>query len=131
VNYLLDTRVFLWMQAQPHMLGAQTLSILRAEHHNLHLSAASAWEIAHKFRDGQLALPEPPDQYILDRMATSGVTGLAIEPSHALGVAGVDGHDRDLIDRLLIAQAAVEDMTLITADANLPNAAITTIDATM
>jgi len=130
VNYLLDTRVFLWMQAEPHKLGAHTLSILRGEHHDLYLSAASAWEIALKFRRGQLALPDPPDQYILDRMATSGVTGLAIEPSHALGVAAVDGQRRDLIDRLLIAQATVEDMALVTADPNLPNAAITTIDAT-
>jgi len=119
------------MQAQPNKLGAHTLSILRGEHHDLYLSAASAWEIALKFRRGQLALPNPPDEYILDRMATSGVTGLAIEPSHALGVADVDGKNRDLIDRLLIAQAAVEDMALITADPSLPNAAITTIDATV
>ena len=130
MNYLLDTRVFLWMQAHPHRLGAHTLTILRGEHNDLHLSAASTWEIALKFRRGQLALPDPPEQYIPDRMHASGVTGLAIEPSHALDVAAVDGSARDLIDQLLIAQAIVEDMALITADPSLANSAITTIDAT-
>lgn len=118
------------MQAHPYKLGTQTLTILRGEHHDLHLSAASTLEIALKFRRGQLALPNPPDEYVPDRMHASGVVGLAIEPSHALGVAAVDGRGRDLIDRLLIAQATVEDMTLITADPNLADSAITTIDAT-
>jgi PIN domain nuclease of toxin-antitoxin system len=130
MNYLLDTRVFLWMQAHPHKLGAHTLAILRGEHNILHLSAASTWEIALKFRRGQLALPDPPNQYVPDRMQASGVAGLAIEPSHALDVSAVDGRARDLIDQLLIAQAIIEDMALITADPNLANSAITTIDAT-
>ena len=129
MNYLLDTKVFLWMQVHPHKLGANTLTILRDDRHQLHLSAASTWEIALKFRRGQLTLPHPPDEYIPDRMLASGVTSLAIEPSHTLAVAGIDGRDRDLIDRLLIGQAMVEDMTLITADPRLACSGVTTIDA--
>jgi len=80
-------------------------------------------------RESRLGIDAGPFD-VPDRMLASGVTGLAIEPSHALGVAAVDGQRRDLIDRLLIAQATVEDMALVTADPNLPNAAITTIEAT-
>ncbi len=117
------------MQAHPYKLGANTLTILRDDQHQLHLSAASTWEIALKFRAGQLTLPHPPDEYIPDRMLASGVTSLAIEPSHTLAVASIDGRNRDLIDRLLIGQAMVEDMTLITADPNLACSSVTTIDA--
>jgi len=109
------------MQAHPYKLGANTLTILRDDQHQLHLSAASTWEIALKFRAGQLTLPHPPDEYIPD--------SLAIEPSHTLAVASIDGRDRDLIDRLLIGQAMVEDMTLITADPKLACSSVTTIDA--
>lgn len=130
MKYLLDTQVFLWMQAQPHKFGVHTLGILRDDKHDLYLSAASAWEIALKVRKGQLSLPETPDDYVPERMRVCGVKSLPVEPSHALEVAIVDGRKRDLIDRLLIGQATVEDMPLISADPKMPNSAITVIDAT-
>jgi len=122
VKYLLDTQVFLWMQAHPHKFGVHTLGILRDDKHDLYLSAASAWEIALKVRKGQLSLPETPDDYVPERMRVCGVKSLPVEPSHALEVA--------MIDRLLIGQATVEDMPLISADPKMPNSAITVIDAT-
>ncbi len=130
MNYLPDTRVFLCMQAQHHMLGVDTLTIRRAEHHDLYLSAASAWEIARRFRNGSLHLFDSPDRYVPDRILTSGVEGLPIEHSHALRVTRLDDHHNDPIDRLLIAQATIEQATLISADRRLASYDIEFIDAT-
>lgn len=79
MKYLLDTEVFLWMQAHPDRIGRDTMNILTDDRNELFLSSASAWGIAQKFRRGRLRLPEPPDEYAPDRLLTSGVNGLSIE----------------------------------------------------
>lgn len=81
------------------------------------LSAASAWEIAIKYALGRLPLPEPPPALDPDRMRASGVTGLAVDHAHAHEVAHLPLHHGDPFDRLLIAQAKIEAVPLITADA--------------
>ena len=82
-------------------------------------SAASGWEIAIKYALGKLPLPEPPDQYVPDRMQSSGVDALPIRMEHALRVAQLPAHHRDPFDRLLIAQAQIERVPLLTADSQL------------
>lgn len=67
-------------------------------------------------QSGPLPLPELPATYVPVRMRHSGVEGLAIEHVHALRVAAFPPHHRDPFDRLLIAQAQVERLTLVTAD---------------
>ena len=84
-----------------------------------YLSAASAWEIAIKYAVGKLSLPEPPAVYVPERMRSSRVHGLAVTPAHALGGAALPPYHRDPFDRLLVVQAQMEGMTLITADATL------------
>lgn len=79
-------------------------------------SAASSWEIAIKYAVGRLPLPKPPEEYVPDRMRTSGVTSLPVEHSHALGVAALPLHHNDPFDRLLIAQAQAESVPILTAD---------------
>jgi PIN domain nuclease of toxin-antitoxin system len=130
VKYLLDTEVWLWMQAHPERIGHNTMNILTDEQNVLLLSAASGWEIARKFRRGKLHLYDSPDRYVPDRILTSGVEGLAIEHSHALRVTRLDNHHTDPIDRLLVAQATIEQATLISADRRLAAYNIEFIDAT-
>jgi len=130
VRYLLDTEVWLWMQAQPERLGRHTLTLLADERNQLLLSAASSWEIALKFRTGRMQLPNPPDQYVPDRVLASGVDGLAVEHSHALLVSRLDDHHRDPIDRLLVSQAILENLPIISADPSLSAYEIEFIDAT-
>jgi len=130
VKYLLDTEVWLWMQAHPDRIGHHTLSLITDEQNELLLSAASGWEIARKFRRGSLHLYDSPDRYVPDRILTSGVEGLPIEHSHALRVTRLDNHHNDPIDRLLIAQATIEQATLISADRRLASYDIEFIDAT-
>jgi len=104
------------MQGAGARLGRRTRALAEETSHELLLSAVSSWEIAIKFAINKLQLPEPPQQYIPDRMRRSGVSGLAIEHAHALQVAMLEYHHRDPFDRMLIAQAQVERIPLLTAD---------------
>jgi len=130
VRYLLDTEVWLWMQAEPDRIGRHTMNILTNDRNELFLSAASGWEIAQKFRRGRLRLPEPPDDWVPDRLLTSGVNGLSIAHSHALAVSRMDDRQHDPIDRLLIGQAIIEHLPIISTDSRLAVFDTEFIDAT-
>jgi PIN domain nuclease of toxin-antitoxin system len=116
VRLLIDTQCWLWMQAEPDRFGSETRKLLLAPGNELYLSAASSWEIAIKYALGKLPLPEPPTTYVPSRMQSSGVIGLAIEHAHALHVDSLPALHRDPFDRLLIAQAQLEAMSILTAD---------------
>jgi PIN domain nuclease of toxin-antitoxin system len=104
------------MQAEPDRFRSETRKLLLDPGNELYLSAASSWEIAIKYALGKLPLPEPPATYVPSRMQSSGVMGLAIEHAHALHVDGLPTHHRDPFDRLLIAQAQLEAMSILSAD---------------
>ncbi|GMQ79188.1 MAG: type II toxin-antitoxin system VapC family toxin [Anaerolineae bacterium] len=80
------------------------------------LSAASAWEIAIEVAKGRLTLPEPPDQYLADRMRLHRFSALPIELGHALEVNRLPDIHQDPFTRLLIAQSQLEDIPLLTTD---------------
>jgi len=86
-SFLLDTHVWLWLQTTPERLPDHVRELLADPANTLLLSAASSWEIAIKYRLGKLPLPQPPAEYVPDRMRLSGVTSLPIEHMHALRVA--------------------------------------------
>jgi len=129
VRYLLDTHVWLWMAAAPERLGPQAAEIISDPEIRLLLSAASSWEIAIKSRLGRLELPEPAESYVPDRMRILGVVDLQIDQAHALAVAPLPLHHRDPFDRMLIAQARVEGIPVITADAAFDNYDVTLVHA--
>lgn len=116
MRLLLDTHVWLWMQAAPRRLGEQATALVSDPSNTLLLSAASSWEIAIKYALGRLDLPEPPTSYVPDRMRRNGVEGLAVHHTHALAVASLPPHHRDPFDRLLVTQAASEHLVLLTSD---------------
>ena len=117
MKYLLDTEVWLWSLSEPDRLNDETRNLLARSGEELFLSAASSWEIAIKSALGKLPLPEPPASYVPKRMEAQGIRALAIEHSHALRVYALPHHHRDPFDRLIIAQAEAERMTILTADA--------------
>ncbi len=117
MTYLLDTHVWLWMLAAPERLGGAALAIVESIANRLLLSAASSWEIAVKHSIGRLDLPEAPEVYVPERMRLSGVEALAVGHAHALRVASLHLHHRDPFDRLLVAQAQLEGVAIVTADA--------------
>lgn len=117
------------MLAAPERLSQAAVDLLETPENEIFLSAASCWEIAIKHQLGKLLLPGPPHDYVPDRMLASGVSGLPVEVRHAVAVAELPTHHRDPFDRLLIAQATLESMPILTADPQLRRYGIETIDA--
>ncbi len=116
MKLLLDTHIFLWLHTKRKRLG-EHLSLVEDPHNERLFSAASSWEIAIKYALGRLPLPEPPQHYVPSRMHAIGATALPIEHRHALAVAALPLLHRDPFDRLLIAQAQMLDVPILTADA--------------
>jgi PIN domain nuclease of toxin-antitoxin system len=104
------------MHSQPKRLSGPTRALLQDPENELFLSAASSWEIAIKYALGKLPLPAPPLEYVLGRMETSGTSPLPVQHSHALHAGGLPFHHADPFDRLLIAQAQLENLRILTAD---------------
>ena len=116
---LLDTHVWLWLQSDTKRFSDFVLDQLRDRSNEILLSAASSWEISIKYGLGKLPLPDRPETYVPDRMARSGVEGIAVSHAHSLRVAELPDHHRDPFDRLLISQAQVENLELMTVDRRL------------
>lgn len=116
MNLLLDTHVLLWW-CQDHLrLRRSRAAAAIADPMNVvHVSAASAWEIAIKESLGRLATPEPLEAAV----ARTGFLPLAIDFRHARAAGRLPPHHRDPFDRMLVAQALVERFVLVTHDARL------------
>ncbi len=130
MRILVDTQCWLWMNAAPERLSRGVVRQLTAANTTLFLSAASAWEIAIKYGLGRLQLPEPPAPYVVSRLRQTRTTPLGVSLEHALRVAELPPHHRDPFDRLLVAQAQIERLPVLTADRQLGLYDIDIIDAT-
>jgi PIN domain nuclease of toxin-antitoxin system len=119
MKILLDTQCWLWWIASPEKLNRSAVDLIRDSGNTVYLSAASSWEIAIKASLGKLRLSEPPDVFVPQWMARSRVTALPVQHAHALRVAVLPPLHRDPFDRLLVAQAQVEGIPLLTADRKL------------
>ena len=116
MKYLLDTSVWLWSLTASDRIRRDGRELLAQGTEEIYLSAASSWEIGIKWAIGKLQLPEPAVSYVPKRMAAQGIRPLPITHIHALAVSELATHHRDPFDRLLIAQAQVEGMAILTAD---------------
>ncbi len=116
MKYLLDTTVWLWSVGDTHRIGRSGLEVLSNGKEDIYLSAASSWEVAIKAKLGKFQLPEAPGSYVRTRMAAQGIYPLAVTQNHTLAVYDLPLHHQDPFDRLLIAQAILEDMTILTSD---------------
>lgn len=116
MRYLLDTNVFLRMFLHPRQISAKVWSKLIDAENDLFLSAASAWEIAIKARIGKIKLPNSPLLYVPRRARESNILSLPITEEHALAVGELPMRDADPFDRILVAQAQLENLTIVTAD---------------
>jgi PIN domain nuclease of toxin-antitoxin system len=116
VRFLLDTQIFLWMFLHKKKIGSKLWALLRNSDNLLYLSAASAWEIAVKVRIGKMRLPSNPALYVPRRARESSILSLPISEEHALAVADLPIEDSDPFDRILVAQAQLESLTLVTSD---------------
>ena len=117
------------MVAAPERFSQASRVLVTQAENDLFLSAASAWEIAIKYGLGKLELPGPPGEVIPELMIKTAVTALPIQHAHALHVAQLPAHHRDPFDRLLIAQAQLEDLPILTADVQFESYDLTVIQA--
>ena len=115
MRLLLDTQVFLWAQERPSRLRA-ALDVLAEPRNERLLSAASAWEIAIKWASGKLVLPEPPDTYVPSRRRALVASSLPVGEEHVIAIARLPRLHGDPFDRLLVAQAQMLELTIVTAD---------------
>ena len=116
MKILLDTHCWLWMLGAQERFSSEGLASVTAPANELVLSAGSAWEIAIKYALGRLQLPMDPAEFVPNRLAATGTLPLAIDHRHALRAGQLPPHHRDPFDRILIAQAQVEGLPILTSD---------------
>lgn len=116
MKILLDTHCWLWWITAPEKLTDEAQGLIGDGRNEIFLSAASSWEIAVKYALGKLPLPEDPEKFIPPRLSRDAITPLPITHGHALHVASLPLHHRDPFDRLLISQAQVECLPIMTVD---------------
>ena len=113
---LMDTHVFLWWVTDDEKLVPYMRDFISDEKNELFLSSASCWEIAIKTKIRRLKLPGKPEKFIPDQMIANNIAGLPIQLVHALHVYNLPDHHRDPFDRMLVAQAIIEKIPIITND---------------
>lgn len=115
MKLLLDTHALLWWDAEPELLGEAARVAMRDSSNTVFVSVASVWEIAIKQKRGKLPLSGPPTAMI----AQYGFLPLPISPVHAERAGGLPLLHSDPFDRMLVAQAQIEGMTLVTVDSKI------------
>lgn len=117
MRLLLDTCSFLWIVGGTKDLSRRARELVVDPENEVYLSAASAWEIAVKHRLGRLPLPEPAYDFVPRQRLAHGIEWLDIDEAAALHVAKLPDLHHDPFDRMLVAQALVGGLVLLTPDA--------------
>ena len=115
MNLLLDTHVALWAITDSPRLPVNARELILAPRTTVHVSAASLWEIAIKHGLGRGDMPVSAEE-ALRYFQESNYRIVSIEPEHAVAIEGLPAHHADPFDRMLVAQALVEPMRLMTHD---------------
>ncbi len=115
MNLLLDTHILLWWLAASSELPESAEKLLRDNKNPVFVSSATMWEIAIKRSLGKLDIPNT----YRDDIADQGFRELSITWDHARKTELLPSINRDPFDRMLVAQALSEDLTLVTADDNI------------
>ena len=116
MRLLIDSQSLIWYVDQDHLLSPAAHAAMTDTNNDLLLSAATIWEIAIKVGLKKLSLSMPYKQWITKALDDLGMTVLPITVEYADAQAGLPSHHRDPFDRLLVAQAQVENMALVSAD---------------
>ena len=124
MKVLLDTHAFLWLITGENRLSENARQTFLNTGNSLFLSAASLWEICIKKSLGKISLKDGWLQTIQKEMEFNTIQWLPIEMRHCAEVAELPFYHRDPFDRMLIAQAIVEEMTLLSRDSRLSDYAI-------
>jgi len=124
---ILDTHAFLWWVIDSPELSQSARSVMGDSTNELYLSAASGWEIAIKTKLGRLEIAGDLEKLIPEQMVLNAISGLPVQMSHALHVFKLPDLHRDPFDRILIAQARLEEIPIITRDSAISQYDVETI----
>ena len=116
MKLILDTHAFIWWDSAPNKLSPQILTVCQDQANEMILSVASVWEMQIKLQLGKLQLKLPLEEIIEGQQQTNNIQVLPITLAHTLALDDLPMHHRDPFDRLLIAQANVEEATLVSRD---------------
>lgn len=120
MKVLLDTHAFLWWITDDRKLSARARRVIGDASNEVYFSAVSGWEIAIKARLGRLGLKNGGvESMVAEQVSANNFQVLPIQLNHALRTYSLPGHHGDPFDRLLVAQADVEDLGLLSADRRL------------
>ena len=123
MTYLLDTSTFLWAAAEPRALSREAKRICESPGANRLVSVVSLWEIAVKCSIGKLSIADPARSlpaWVIDL----GARVLSLDAAHAYAACGLPLLHKDPFDRMLVAQAVTEDLTLVTSDEKIRQYAV-------
>lgn len=116
MKLLLDTCTFLWIVADAPRLSRRARTLFESPENDVYLSAASAWEIAIKHALGRLPLPEAPERFLPEMREAHGIEPLPIDEESALHISRLPPLHRDPFDRLLVSQAIVHGLSILSPD---------------
>lgn len=116
MKLLLDTCTFLWLILDSDELSAEIRGLVANPLNEVQLSAVSTWEIALEVSLGRLPLPKPADAYIQRQRERHGVDFLALDELSALHLLRLPALHQDPFDRMLVCQALVHGLTVVTPD---------------
>jgi PIN domain nuclease of toxin-antitoxin system len=115
---LLDTQMLIWVVDDPEQISLAALELLEDGANDVYFSVVSIWESSIKFALGRPDFTMPPSA-LRDGLMRSGFSELGISSEHVIGVSKLRPIHRDPFDRLLVVQAEIEGLTLMTTDKKL------------
>ncbi len=127
MRVLLDTHALLWWNLDDDRLSESARDVIRDGRTEVVVSVASIWEVAIKAAKGKIELPEADDAYIDHRLRRNRWSTLSIDPQHALHAAALPMIHADPFDRVLVAQAQLESIPIVTMDAAITRYDVETI----
>ncbi len=116
MKILLDTCAFLWIISDSDDLSQTARTLFTNPENDVYLSVVSAWEISIKTMLGKLSLPDFPERYIPAQRSKHRIDSLALDEESALQLRRLPELHRDPFDRMLICQAVVHGLTILTPD---------------
>ena len=119
MKLLLDTVVFLKTASAAREIPPRVKALLLNEENEIHVSVASYWEIAIKFSIGKLTLPDRPDRFLHEHRERIGAEILPLDEESVLHVTLLPDIHKDPFDRILVCQAIVHGMVLLTPDSRI------------
>ncbi len=116
MRYLLDTHVLIWWLTENRRLSSSACRIIKSYRNHLFWSTASSWELSIKCALGRLEFEEPLESLLPSELAKNQIEIMPIQNEEAILAGQLPMHHKDPFDRMLIAQANIESMGIITND---------------